>query len=277
MPEFTRSFPELQGPLTLRVDTLNRATADVPVSVVTDPGVSSPQLTVRGSREDLDQISPDLRAGHLGVSLPGRSGGGINISGGSFRGISIGNSVSMENVTIAGVDVTNYVRSQQPGGAAGREPMSVEARVPPGSSVEVDLNGSPVTLAGQFRAIDVQNHAGDVRVQGEFGNGRVKSHSGNIMVDSVIGDADLRTHSGNIHVAHADPSGHLDMQSHSGNVTYRVGSLEALNKIQGQSFSGRVTHGTSSRAAGPRAQGRQDERGGERSTPHRGRFDGRSW
>ncbi|MQA02542.1 MAG: hypothetical protein GEV07_07405 [Streptosporangiales bacterium] len=286
-------FPELQGPLTLRVGALQQAGGDAPVSVVTDPGISSPQLTVRGSQEDLDQVSLDTRAGRLGVSLPGSSGGGINITGGTVIGnisggaISIGrnNSISIDGdmhiggvsgrTIVNGVDVTDYVPATwRSRGARADVPRGPHPAGLLGRGRPQEPSGAP---RWQFRGIDVHNHTGDIQVQGEFGAGRVQSHTGSISVGSVTGNANLRTHTGNIHVEHADPANGLDMRTHTGNVIYRVGSLDALNKIQGRTHTGNVTHGTSARASAQRPQNRQQERPGERGSPHRGRFDGRSW
>lgn len=213
------------------------------------------------------------------MSLPGSPSGtsihssatGIVIGNNTFQtnvfsGNSRGNVVQGGNMYVSGgrmvvngVDVTDVVNERSgPGGDP--EPLSMVARIPPGSSVDVSLVASDVELDGTFDDVRISLQTGEVSVDGSFQTAHVTSVSGDIYLGdvpagahvtaesisgvvtarSVHGRGNLSSMSGGVAVDFADPEAPLALRSMSGDVRYGVGSFEALDHITASTTSGHV-------------------------------------
>lgn len=240
MAELKKEFPEVPGAATLRLRSDGNTRGAI--AVRTDPNVSHPYMTLRGSQDDLDAVRLDPRAGGLDVTLPdtgGSSGGvtvvssggrnsnvfvsgdsmvvdgdihvgrgGVHIGGGNFGAISPGGG----SVFVNGVDVTQFVQEN----AKTSEPLTVGVTVPPGTSVDMNVPGASVRLDGQFNQVMASSRGEAITHAGYMEIGRLTSKNGDLTIGDVGRHISATTHNGNIRAGAVVGDGRL--HTHNGSV-----------------------------------------------------------
>lgn len=171
------------------------------------------------------------------------------------------------------------------------EPLSIVARVPEASSVNVGLGTCPVELRGRFDELEIRNQQGTVRVDGSYRQAELESKEGDLVLGDVArdarleastesgqisarhlrGNAALSSGTGDIDVTRADPKDYLSLHSRDGAVRFAAASAAAREKIHPPRDPARVEDRTA-RAASRRdrvgtrdARGERDRRTGEHS------------
>lgn len=235
--------------------------AQTPVKIVTDPAQRQPEVRVDQPPRELGLPGPSAAAQsdiHVNPGYTDRSG---------------------QRVMDVSLPTAGPSASRRGSGA-------VEIVVPPGTTIDVRLDGSPLELGGKFGPGSwVQNRTGDVRavdiagsmrmvsgsgvvavsrVQGEF---NAMTQAGRMRIGSFHGHGSLATEKGVVSVASARPSGDLHLRSTRGgeiSCTAPDPAVQDRIKVQGTGRNINVhaarPAGVAQTAAGPRLARDRDNR-----------------
>jgi len=234
------------GPITLnvrltagqiRVVAEDRARAEIVVSTPDSSGPSVEAVTNTRISDLGDTIE---------VDVPDNGGGGVTIqSGGGVTMVNSGSGMFIAGNVVGGSIISSgrdtFINGQRvTGGGAvhiGGSGISVEARVPRGSSVRANTTAADITVTGEARAVNAGTMSGDVYVS-QVQVADVRTMSGDVEIAALSAEARIKTMSGDIEVT-ADPASAALVQvrasSMSGDITAR-GRVD----LDGRSMSGRV-------------------------------------
>jgi hypothetical protein len=216
---------------TIRVTVEDRSAAEVTISTEQDRGpaaemVRSATITERPGRLTIRVPDPapvtvtgvQAAGGHRGVTSAGRS----NIV---FNGTVTAGAIAFGSgaVAIGGASVVV--------GA----PVTVEVRLPLGSSLTARTVAAEVETAGELAAADVTTIAGSILVAAVI-RPRLESTSGEVRIDRLTGDGSLKTISGHTRV-HAAVECSLRASSISGDIRVSGARVD----LDASSVSGRIT------------------------------------
>ena len=217
------------GPITLnvrltagqiRVVAEDRARAEIVVSTPDSSGPSVEAVTNTRISDLGDTIE---------VDVPDNGGGGVTIqSGGGVTMVNSGSGMFIAGNVVGGSIISSgrdtFINGQRvTGGGAvhiGGSGISVEARVPRGSSVRANTTAADITVTGEARAVNAGTMSGDVEIAALSAEARIKTMSGDIEVTADPASAALVP---------------VRASSMSGDITAR-GRVD----LDGRSMSGRV-------------------------------------
>lgn len=212
----------------IRVTVEDRPSAEVTVSTEQDSGPAADMVQAATFTE---------RPGRLAVRVPDApatiSGGTVHVSRGGRTVISTG-SVFNAGVLMFGSGVV-VNGGAVVGGVVVGSPVTIDVRLPLGSTLVGKTTAADVETYGELAAADVETISGALSID-TVAQPRLRSTSGDIRIARLTGDGRLRTVSGDVRV-HAAVECSLSAQSVSGDIRVSGARVD----LDASSVSGRIT------------------------------------
>lgn len=165
--------------------------------------------------------------GGRGRTVVSNVGSGVFIGGDNYGVVSTDSGVTIVNGQVISGGGTVIV---------GSSPITVDAIVPPGSSLIGETTSADVVVEGDARKVDVRTVSGDVDIEGVV-SAQAQTTSGDIRVERLAGAGSLRTVSGDVSVTAVAGASRLSASTVSGDITTRGARIQV---VDARSVSGRV-------------------------------------